>query len=265
VAAASRRAQRRRSRARVMRVVATDRAIVAARIAAMAHGGKCAGAVAGGGSGGTGVKEGVGGEGVARAAGARPMAAVRQTASSPIPASVLGMRGGCAGACWWFIGGFLGCLGGRFSGWPVALSVLTPQRVAAGIALGSAWTMAWNRGRSGREMPLVRAARADNRVGTWLLRRWPPRRDWWSSAFLARWRSGGPGRRCRWAGRGSGRCWRCCCSTRTGSCAGPAGRGRVGRGSTQGVGHHIADQCVSSAPGAGAGPVLGAAGGVLVT
>ncbi len=64
-----------------MRVVATDRTIVAARIAAMAHGGKYAGTAAGGGSGGTGEREGVGGVGVARAAGARPMVAVRQTAS----------------------------------------------------------------------------------------------------------------------------------------------------------------------------------------
>ena len=73
MAAASRRAQRRRSSARVMRVVPTDRTIVAATIAAMAHGGKCAGTVAGGGSGGTGAKEGVGGVGAAHAAGARPM------------------------------------------------------------------------------------------------------------------------------------------------------------------------------------------------
>jgi hypothetical protein len=113
MAAASRRAQRRRSSARVMRVVATDRTIVAARIAAMAHGGKCAGATAGGGSGGAGVREGVGGEGVAHAAGARPMAVARQTASPPSPASVLGMRRGCDGAGWWFMGGSFGCLGGR--------------------------------------------------------------------------------------------------------------------------------------------------------
>ena len=104
MAAAWRRAQRRRSRARVMRVVATDRTIVAARIAAMAHGGKCAGAAAGGGSGGTGAGVGAGGEGVAHAAGARPMVAVRQTASPPSPASALGMRDGCAGAGWWLIG-----------------------------------------------------------------------------------------------------------------------------------------------------------------
>lgn len=124
--------------ARVMRVVATDRTIVAARIATMAHGGKCAGTVAGGGSGGTGVKEGAGGEEVARAAGARPMAAVRQTASPPSLASVLGMRGGCDGAGWWFIGVALRLSGRTFCGWPVALSVLTPQRMVAGIALGSA-------------------------------------------------------------------------------------------------------------------------------
>jgi len=104
MAAAWRRAQRMCSSARVMRVVATDRTIVAAMIAAMAHGGKCAGAAAGGGSGGTGVKEGVGGEGVAHAGGARPMAAARQTASPPGPASVLGMRRGGDGAGWWFIG-----------------------------------------------------------------------------------------------------------------------------------------------------------------
>jgi hypothetical protein len=109
-----RRAQRRRSSARVIRVVATDRTIVAARIAAMAHGGKCAGTAATGGSGGTGVKEGIGGAVVAHAAGARPMAAARQTASPPGPASVLGMRGGCAGAGWWLIEGSFGCQGGRF-------------------------------------------------------------------------------------------------------------------------------------------------------
>jgi hypothetical protein len=103
LAAASRRAQRRRSRATVMRVVATDKTIVAARIAAMAHDGKCAGTAAGGGSGGTGAKEGVGGEGAACAAGARPMAAAGQTASPPSPASVLGMRRGCDGAGWWLI------------------------------------------------------------------------------------------------------------------------------------------------------------------
>jgi len=86
-----------------MRVVATDKTIVAAKIAAMAHDGKCAGTAAGGGSGGTGAKEGVGGEGAACAAGARPMAAARQTASPPSPASVLGMRRGCDGAGWWLI------------------------------------------------------------------------------------------------------------------------------------------------------------------
>ena len=102
-----RRPQRRRSRASVMRVVPTDRTIVAAKITAMAHRGNCAGTVAGGGSGGTGVKEGAGGEGVAHAAGARPMAAVRQTISPPSLASVLGMRGGCPGAGWWFIGASL--------------------------------------------------------------------------------------------------------------------------------------------------------------
>jgi hypothetical protein len=105
VAAASRRPQRRRSKARVMRVVATDRTIVATRIAAVAHGGKCAGSTVGGGSGGTGAKEGVGGAGVAHAAGARPMAVARQTASLPGPAGVLGMLGGCARAGWWFMGG----------------------------------------------------------------------------------------------------------------------------------------------------------------
>jgi hypothetical protein len=104
MAAASPRAQRRRSSARVMRVVPTDRTIVAASIAAMAHAGKCAGTAAGGGGGGTGEREGVGGEGVACAAGARPMTAARQTASPPSPASVLGMRRGCAGAGWWLIG-----------------------------------------------------------------------------------------------------------------------------------------------------------------
>jgi hypothetical protein len=88
------------SSAKVMRVVAMDRTIVAARIAAMAHGGKYAGTAAGGGSGGAGVKEGIGGVGVAHVAGARPMAAARQTVSPPGPASVLGRRGGCAAAGW---------------------------------------------------------------------------------------------------------------------------------------------------------------------
>ena len=78
--------------------------IVAARIAAMAHGGKCVAAVAGGGSGGTGTKEGVGGEGVAHAGGARPIVAARPTASPPSLASVLGLWCGCAGAGWWFVG-----------------------------------------------------------------------------------------------------------------------------------------------------------------
>ena len=104
MAAAWRRAQRRRSSARVMRVVATDRTTVAARIAAMVHGGRCAGTVAGGG-GGIGATAGVGGAEVAAAAGARPIAAAGQTASPPSPASVLGMRRGCAGAGWWFIWG----------------------------------------------------------------------------------------------------------------------------------------------------------------
>jgi hypothetical protein len=103
LAASSRRAQRRRSSARVMRVVATDKTIVAASIAAMAHAGKCAGTAAGGGSGGTAAKEGVGGDGAACAAGARPMAAAKQTASPPSPASVLRMRRGCDGAGWWLI------------------------------------------------------------------------------------------------------------------------------------------------------------------
>jgi len=121
-----------------MRVVATDKTIVAAKIAAMAHDGKCAGTAAGGGSGGTGAKEGVGGEGAACAAGARPMAAARQTASPPSPASVLGMQGGCDGAGWWFMGWPLRLPGRTFIGWPGALSALTPQRVTAGIGLGSA-------------------------------------------------------------------------------------------------------------------------------
>jgi len=107
MASAWRRAERRCISARVMRVVPTDRTIVAARIAAMAHGGKCAGAVAGGGSGGTGVKEGAGGEGTADAAGAGPVAAATQTASPPNLESVLGMRGGCDGAGWWFMGASL--------------------------------------------------------------------------------------------------------------------------------------------------------------
>ena len=104
MAAASRRVQRVYSTAKVMRVVAMDRTIVAARIATMAHGGKCAGSATGGGSGGTGVKEGVGGAGGAHAAGARPMAAARQTARPPGPAGVRGMRGGCARAGWRFMG-----------------------------------------------------------------------------------------------------------------------------------------------------------------
>src|SRR5215471_5481076 len=121
-----------------MRVVPMDRTTVAARIAAMAHGGKCAGPVAGGGSGGTGVKEGVGGEGAANAGGARAISAARQTASPPIAASVLRMRCGCGGTGWWFTGWLLRLPGRTFAGWPVALSVLTQQRMAAGIALGPA-------------------------------------------------------------------------------------------------------------------------------
>ena len=70
----------------------------------MVHGGRCAGTVAGGG-GGIGATAGVGGAEVAAAAGARPIAAAGQTASPPSPASVLGMRRGCAGAGWWFIWG----------------------------------------------------------------------------------------------------------------------------------------------------------------
>jgi hypothetical protein len=97
-----------------MRVVATDRTIVAARIAAMAHGGKCAGTAAGGESGGTGEREGAGGEGVAHAGGAGPMAAVGQTASPPSLASALGMRGGRAGAGWWLIEWFLRLPGRTF-------------------------------------------------------------------------------------------------------------------------------------------------------
>jgi hypothetical protein len=122
-----------------MRVVPTDRTIVAARIAAMAHSGKCAGAAAGGGSGGTGAKEGAGGEGVAHAAWARPVAAAGQTASAPSPPSVLGMRRGCAGAGWWFVGWLLRLPGRTLLGWTVSLSALTHQRVAAGTALESAW------------------------------------------------------------------------------------------------------------------------------
>jgi hypothetical protein len=98
MSSASRRAERRCTTARVMRVVPTDRTIVAARIVAMVHGGKCAGVAAGGGSGGTGVKEGAGGEGAARTAGAGPMAAVRHTISPPSLASILGTRGGFDGA-----------------------------------------------------------------------------------------------------------------------------------------------------------------------
>jgi hypothetical protein len=77
--------------------VPMDRMIVAARIAAIAHGGKCAGTAAGGGSGGTGAKEGAGGVGVAHAAGARPIATAWQAASPLSLAGILGMRRGCAG------------------------------------------------------------------------------------------------------------------------------------------------------------------------
>jgi hypothetical protein len=164
--AAAWRAQRRRSSARVMRVVATDRTIVAARIAAMAHGGRYAGTAAGGGSGGTGAKEGVGGAGVAHAAGARTMAAVRQTASPPGQASVLRMRRSCAGAGWWFIEVAPSAAWADVSRWPGVLSALTPQRMAAGIALDrldhgleQRWVW-WCNG----PKPLVRATRADNRV-----------------------------------------------------------------------------------------------------
>jgi hypothetical protein len=37
------------------------------------------------------------------------------------------------------LGDSFGCPGGRFFGSPVALSALTQQRAAAGIALESAW------------------------------------------------------------------------------------------------------------------------------
>jgi len=104
----------------------------------MAHGGKCAGAAAGGGSGGAGAKEGVGGAGVAAAAGGRPMVVARQTASPPSPASVLGMQGGCDGAGWWFMEVAPSAAWADVLGWPGALSALTPQRVTAGIGLGSA-------------------------------------------------------------------------------------------------------------------------------
>src|SRR5689334_18514593 len=63
----------------VTSVVATDRTAVAATIATMAHSGKCATTVGGG--GGTGKAGGSGDGKVAHAAGARPLAAARETAS----------------------------------------------------------------------------------------------------------------------------------------------------------------------------------------
>jgi hypothetical protein len=145
--AAWRRAQRRRSSARVMRVVATDRTIVAARIAAMVHGGKCVGTAAGGGRGGTGAKEGVGREGVAHAVGARPMAAARQAGSPPGPVSVLGTRRGCAAAGWRFIVWPFGCLGGCCSGWPVCVvctdTAARDGRNCLGIGLDNGLERGW--------------------------------------------------------------------------------------------------------------------------
>jgi hypothetical protein len=78
---------------RVMSVVATDRTTVAATIATTAHIGKCAVAVVGGGGGGTGGAEGSGGGRVADAPGARPIAAVRKTASPPSTVSGWRVRG----------------------------------------------------------------------------------------------------------------------------------------------------------------------------
>ena len=63
-------------------------------------------------------------------------------------------------------------------------------------------------------------------VGRWLLTRWPTRRSSRSSAFWDRWRSPGADAWCRWAARGSGRCSRCCCSSRFHGGAGGAGGGR---------------------------------------
>jgi len=135
-----------------MRVVATDKTIVAARIAAMAHGGKCAGAAAGGGSGGAGAKEGVGGAGVAAAAGGRPMVVARQTASPPSPASVLRMQGGCDGAGWWFMEVAPSAAWADVY-WMARLVVRTDTAARDGRNwLGIGLTTAWNRAGSGGEM-----------------------------------------------------------------------------------------------------------------
>ena len=75
----------------------------------------------------------------------------------------------------------------------------------------------------------------------------------------------GPAARCPWAARGSGRCWRCWCLRRTGSCRWTGWPRTSGGGPAGGVGHDVADVRVPPAPGAGAGPGPGRRGGVLVT
>jgi hypothetical protein len=86
-AAGVRRARRRCSSDRVMRVVATDRTAVAATMVMTAHSGKCAAAAAGGGDGGA--TGGSGGGKAAHAAGARPIVTARKPAS---PLSVVSVR-----------------------------------------------------------------------------------------------------------------------------------------------------------------------------
>src|SRR5438132_8100220 len=113
-----------------MSVVATDRTAAAARVAAMAQGGKCAGAAAGGGA-----TEGASSGEVAHAAGARPIAADRKTASPLSLASVRRGRGvrhaarrRCGGAGGWFIGMALFGCGAEVLGRSVPLSAPAGQR-----------------------------------------------------------------------------------------------------------------------------------------
>jgi hypothetical protein len=87
---------------------------------------------------GGGEREVFGGGGDPHPPGARPMATARHTASPPSSASAFGMRRGGSGAGWWFMRVAPSAAWADVLGWPGALSALTPQRVAAGIALGSA-------------------------------------------------------------------------------------------------------------------------------
>src|SRR5689334_8048985 len=142
--------------ARVMRVVAMDRAMVAATIAVTAHSGKCAAAVvAGGGSGGARPPPG-GGSRIADAAGARPIAAVRKTASPLRVVRVRRVDGmpraarGGGDACEWFMG-------------------IAPSATWAGACWGGVWICPY------RHISAGRPAVPWGRLGT------------------AAWNSGGPG------------------------------------------------------------------------